>query len=235
MSALLERLEALPDEFKEPLRSMVERAAETEALSNRAAAAAQTARAEMDGALAAGDVEAAAVAAARLTGCERVVAELPSPVIERAAAAEVLSLAGQRIADGLIAMPGMPVVAYSAELAAYRSLGGHAVGQLDPPTMLAAEREAQDAVDRLSFERDRLGTWVASWRADAKRDGIDPLALLNAAAVLIEQVKAHCKRTEAVTDQVAEVNQVRRTARLNWTPPSGVMTPEIARMGGHRT
>lgn len=230
MSGLLERLEALPDEFKEPLRAVVERAADTEALAIGAAAALEKARAELDGALAMGDIDAAIAAAARLTGCERVVAEVPTPVIERAAAADALSLAAHRVTEALMALPAPPAVHYFAELAAYRSLGPRV--QLDPPVMLPGEREAQDAVEAIAPERERIASWAAGWRADSARDGIDPLGLLAGAAGLIEHVRAYGERLEAVAEQVAEVNLARRAAGANWTPPNGVMTPQIAAMGG---
>ena len=227
------RLDALPADLVAPeLRSAVLRAAEAVSVHRDASQALDEAVRGAQAALEAGDVSGAAQAAAMIVAHERMRVMLPDTAIDAAPIAAALAVAAQVVARAEADARPMPTVAYSAELAAYRSLPIKVQIDSAPPAVMASDFEAERAVADLQTAKTGLVASIASWRKLSSSPGAaEPLNLLSAAAGVRSAAAEHVKVIAKTTTQVEAANKARSDAGLTWQPPtSGITSPEIRRL-----
>lgn len=223
----------LPELVSDELRAEAVRVARVTAMATQVQSWAAKANTAVQEAIGRFDTDAFLKATARLVIAERAGAMLPDPTFDQAVVTASFNAAGRWLLAAEHAMPDLPEVAYTAEMAAWWSMPVPMQTQFDPPVVEVVEREAQKLIDSLAAERKQVDATTVSWyRVMGSVDLIDHL---RAAAGAAEMCVDHGRRCAVVAKTVNEVNVMRRKARLLWSCPANFNSPQVAHMLAHRS
>ena len=229
-----ETLAGIPEVLiTDELRATVLRGAQIEAKRREFATATSQALSDVQEAIANGDVAAATAASVDLVALERLEGMLPVPTIQESLLNPAFAKAGDMIAGAVGTLPlRPPYLAYSLELAAWRSLGPINLQTTDPPVLLAGERTAVQEIDRYIAARARQVETLRAWRADVGAG--DPFSHLGAVGAHVENCRLLIVEYDRVTNIVTELNDKRVRGHFSWTPPPQAATPEVRLMLDNR-
>ena len=223
----LDRMEAIPEHLMTGLlRPAVLDAAERAAMTRQVHQAHSDSTGAVSAALRAADVPAAMALAEELAGTERLIPMLPSTEVDSSVVAEALSSASSKLRQALAELPPVPEVLFSAEKAAWRSLGQAVLTAVDPPGALASDLDAEAARKAVEAARSGLAKGVDAWDRDSAR-GVDVLSLLLAAGGLLEAIASQRGPFLAAAEQVQAANEARVAAGVVWQVPRGHESGEI--------
>lgn len=233
VQAAAARLAALPALVPARLASAILEAAQAAAVRRQHAADVAEASHAATVAVQGHDVGAAALAASRLAGLELFVPSLPSTDLDPGAVDEALALAAEQIQAAAGAIPVLPLVSYTVEVAAYGSLPQpvlagifreHGVGH---PVPLSSDLGLQSAVDALKAELASIQGSCAAWN----RSGGDVLERLETVASILAQFHDLADRFSALSVTIHNANLAREAAGFRWRVPAGhydvYKSPEI--------
>jgi len=207
-----------PDLITAELRHEVTRAALACEIARQVADASSAATGALATALMDHDVSAAITAAGVVLAAEHVASFLPSSTLDPSVVAAAMSAAAEKVKTAERLLPPLPVVAYTAELQAFRAMNPAGQQTIEPPIRTNADQAAVTVADHLADIRVQLVGTVTSWIHDLNRQP-DPIVHLAAAGSIIVQLAAHRDESIVVIEAIDEANAVRHAAELTWQPP----------------
>lgn len=221
------------------LRAATLRTARTAAFAREAQSHVTECREAVEAATAARDMHDARLAALELAAAERLVPMLPILAEDGAGDADV-ALAARLIDKAAGTLTDPPVLSFSAEMAAYRSLPERWLSKVEPPASSREDHQLADAIEAWSKRQREVRDWLAAWRRSAELHLAPALDLLADVRRLIDAAEAVSRDGRVLADQVNVANAQRRERGDEWRPVSAdppvsqYVTPATTALQAHR-
>jgi hypothetical protein len=207
------------------LRAEVLRSAGAHRILSQVDTARSAARLRAQDALAAGDVPGWIEATLLLVAIQHGAADLPRVTLSQPIVDESFRTAGQHLREAQVQIPPLPVVAYTLEVNAWRSLPVPLQRTTLLPVATKPDLDGQSIVDDLAAKREQLLASVTSWHKASGQ--VELIGHLKAAGDHAAGCRTHAEESAKVTAVVQKVNEAHIDADLRWIPPTSISTPEL--------